>query len=599
MDKTMNKKMTTLMLGIATVLLASCSQNEDVLQTGTDGTLQAVTITATTGGSMTTRSTNAQGDNEVTRCLIQIFEKTTGAEGQELQPMEGYETPKLMTGSETGGFNTTATLNPTKEYSILFWADEGENAYTYDGTEGLQSVTVAENAAPSIAYAGSTEWSSTHGITVSVDLKHVVAKVTVQSTTAVAAGKQLSLTVPSTYTEYNVQDSQMSGTPTNKTYTYTVLAEGSVAGGDVFSCYVLAGSETQSLTLRVDGVDTEIPNVPLAPNKHTILKGDVGSIGLKVVTFICTTDAAWGSEETKHLPPYRDLSKNNIIISDAETYYITTEGVATANTINISGNATVYLEDVNISATSGPAINITGGNPTINIKGENNSVSSTDNTGIAVSGGATVTIKGNSTADVLTAKGNNGGAGIGSPLNGTVGGNISIDNVTIHATGGGGYISSFWGGAGIGSSCNGNCGDVTIMDAVIVANGGKYSPGIGMGYSGKESQPSIGTITITNSDVTAKAGDYASAIGLPYSEGIGVNPDYKAGQIIITTDNFETFLSKLTAGGTANVSLATYAQRIGVGSYTTSILPSIFNQDGTAPWEGVEINGDAYPNGVD
>ena len=109
----------------------------------------------------------------------------------------------------------------------------------------------------------------------------------------------------------------------------------------------------------------------------------------------------------------------------------------------------------------------------------------------------------------------------------------------------------------------------------------------------------IGTITITNSDVTAKAGDYASAIGLPYSEGIGVNPDYKAGQIIITTDNFETFLSKLTAGGTANVSLATYAQRIGVGSYTTSILPSIFNQDGTAPWEGVEINGDAYPNGVD
>ena len=209
-----------------------------------------------------------------------------------------------------------------------------------------------------------------------------------------------------------------------------------------------------------------------------------------------------------------------------------------------------------------------------------------------------MTIEGNSTADVLTANGGNGGAGIGSPLSGATAGNVIITNVTVNATGGG-KRQSYLGGAGIGSSSSGNCGDITITDAVINANGGAWSPGIGLGY-GNTTSPSIGKITITNSDVTAKAGDYASAIGLPYSEGMsGAEPDYKVGQIIITTDNLETFLSKLTAGGTANPWYAEYAQRIGVGSHGNTYFPSILNQDGSGPWEGVVINGTAYPNGVD
>ena len=219
------------------------------------------------------------------------------------------------------------------------------------------------------------------------------------------------------------------------------------------------------------------------------------------------------------------------------------------------------------------------------------------NTGIAVSNGAVVTITGHSTSDVLTANGSNGGAGIGSPLSGATAGNVIITNVTVNATGGG-KRQPYLGGAGIGSSSSGNCGDITITDAVIKANGGAWSPGIGLGY-GNTTSPSIGKITITNSDVTAKAGDYASAIGLPYSEGMsGAEPDYKVGQIIITTDNLETFLSKLTAGGTANSSFATYAQRIGVGSHGNTYFPTILNQDGSGPWEGVVINGTSYQNGV-
>ena len=282
-------------------------------------------------------------------------------------------------------------------------------------------------------------------------------------------------------------------------------------------------------------------------------------------------------------------------INDNGTYYVTGTGQYGIRVTN--GEPKIYLEDAQISVSSGPAINIEGGNPTIHVRGERNTVASTDNTGIAVSGGATLTIEGRSTADMLTATAGNGGAGIGSPLGGTVGGNITIGNVTIHATGGSG--NSAFGGAGIGSSGSGTCGDVTIADAVIVANGGDYSSGIGMGY-GNTSQPSIGKITITNSDVTAKAGRYASAIGFSYTESVvNPTPDYRAGQIIITTDNLETFLSKLTAGGTAHAEFAAYAQRIGVGSHAIPYPPSLLNQDGSGPWEGVVINGTVYADGYE
>ena len=290
-----------------------------------------------------------------------------------------------------------------------------------------------------------------------------------------------------------------------------------------------------------------------------------------------------------------DLSNGDYTISSDGIYYFS--GTASHAIKVTGGNPEIYLEDAQISMASGNAIDIQDGSPTIHVRGEGNTVASTDNTGIAVSGGATLTIEGRSTADMLTATAGNGGAGIGSPLGGTVGGNITIGNVTIHATGGSG--NSAFGGAGIGSSGSGNCGDVTITDAVIMANGGDYSSGIGMGY-GNTSQPSIGKITITNSDVTAKAGRYASAIGFSYTESVvNPTPDYRAGQIIITTDNLETFLSKLTAGGTAHAEFAAYAQRIGVGSHAIPYPPSLLNQDGSGPWEGVVINGTVYADGYE
>lgn len=504
----MFKKFSFLMLAAA-VLLASCSQNEDVLQTGIDGTSQTVTITANTGGSMTTRATNAQGDEQVTRCLIQIFEKT-GTEGQELQPMEGYDTPQLMEGSETGGFSATVTFNTAKKYSILFWADEGENAYTYDGTEGLQSVTVAENAAPGIAYAGSTEWSSTNGTTVGVDLKHAVAKVTLHSTTAVPDGRTVTLTGLTEYSTFNLLTKAVTA---EKTFTHEVTGTG--ADGDIMTFYALVDGETQTLTLNAGGADVEIPNVPLALNKHVILTGDVANAGLATVTFEATVVEDWGETTTITLIP-----GNAVEITAANCSNINGDGNYVVsgtfnNTITITdGSPTIYL-DADITASSGCGISITGGNPTIHVVGENNSVSSADNTGIYVAENSTVTIQGTSRSDVLTVKGAKGGSGIGGFINDEQQfqyancGSIKIQNITVYAYGN----SSNFGNVspGIGSVGGATCQSIDITNAVVHAYGGgagsQSAPSIGNGFpyvgSSASKTPSV---TINDSEVHAHRG---------------------------------------------------------------------------------------------
>lgn len=294
-------------------------------------------------------------------------------------------------------------------------------------------------------------------------------------------------------------------------------------------------------------------------------------------------------------------------ISD-DDYYLVSEARNEPVTIT-GGSPTVYLKGASIDVSDGPAISITGGTPTIHVIGEGNSVSSSNNTGIAVSNGATVTITGNSTADALTAKGGTSdgydmnvtvGAGIGSPVGGTKGGNIIIRNVTVNATGGKAIYNYVAGGAGIGSSSNGICGDITIANAVISATGGDYAAGIGMGcnYLNSESPAAgIGKISITDSDITAIGGIYAAAIGFPISQTIAGKGTYRAGQISITTGNEDVFLSKLQPGGTDGDTTITPPQRIGKGSY--NYTPTFLNTDGTDPWEGVVINGTAYPDGVE
>ena len=481
----------------------------------------------------------------------------------------GSEMIGVRLGNETATYTLNADKNlitdrqlywtSTAPTTVTAWYPTDETVNLSDQSEGLAYMLKAE--VPGATYDNK----------ITLSFKHQLAKVRV-----VLSGTQASLaqsvevygcTTCTNNEGVPVIDNAQQGWLKMQHTTYT-------DGTECWEANVVPGTITLTDFIRINGqtatVNNDFPTTLASGNMYTI-------------------DLTVGKEIT-------EITEDNCQNINGDGYYRVSGGFG--QTITVTGdNPTIYLENANIIVDNGIGINITGGSAALKVQG-NNSVSSGNNTGIAVSGGATVTIEGSSTADVLTANGSNGGAGIGSPLSGATAGNVIITNVTVNATGGG-KRQPYLGGAGIGSSSSGNCGDITITDAVIKANGGAWSPGIGLGY-GNTTSPSIGKITITNSDVTAKAGDYASAIGLPYSEGMsGAVPDYKVGQIIITTDNLETFLSKLTAGGTANSSFATYAQRIGVGSHGNTYFPSILNQDGSGPWEGVVINGTVYADGYE
>lgn len=481
----------------------------------------------------------------------------------------GSEMIGVRLGNETATYTLSADKNlitdrqlywtSTAPTTVTAWYPTDETVNLSDQSEGLAYMLKAEVP------------NATYNNEITLGFKHQLAKVRV-----VLSGTQAGLAQSVEVYGYTTCTNN-EGVPTagSKQGWLKMKHNTYIDGIECWEANVVPGNITITDFIRINGqtatVNNDFPTTLEAAKMYTI---DL-TVGEKI------TDI-----------------KDNTTISDDGYYRVS----GTFNQqINITGGSpTIYLENASINVGDGPAISITCGTPTIHVIGEGNSVSSGNNTGIAVSGEATVTIEGNSTADVLTVNGgssgsgNSGtaGAGIGSPVGGTQGGNIIIRNVTVYATGG--RESSNVSGAGIGSSTNGACGDITIEDAVIVATGGDCAAGIGMGCNYWNSTTgSIGKITITDSDVTASGGYGAAAIGFSLSEAFsGSGNTYRAGQITITTEDESGFLSKLTPG----MNYVTTPQRIGKGSYNST--PTFLNTAGTGPWEGVVINGTAYPDGV-
>lgn len=279
----MRKKISTLVLAGA-ALLASCSQ-EDMVPNGTESDLQPVTLSVSLDNGVQTRAANAQGDEQVSRCLVQILDNNG-------TPIEGYEQAQTMEGSEAGGFSKTVVLNEENTYTLLFWADRGEGSYT--ATDLTNVSKVGTDATLDIAYAAKSTWDANSGRSISATLKHVVSKLTVHTTAAVTSGT-LKIDVPKVYSGYNVQTMQP-GTETVLSYekTLTDVSENT----DVYSIYALTATEAQNLKLTYNNVEETVSNVPLAPNTHIILKGNVNEIGGNLqVTMTATIDAAWNETE--------------------------------------------------------------------------------------------------------------------------------------------------------------------------------------------------------------------------------------------------------------------------------------------------------------
>lgn len=217
------------------------------------------------------------------------------------------------------------------------------------------------------------------------------------------------------------------------------------------------------------------------------------------------------------------------VINDDETYNFFGSG---SYGIKVTaGNPNIYLENAQISVSSGHAIDIQGGNPTIHVRGKDNqvTVSKGEGAGIYVAENHTVTITGNSTEDAISVTGSEGGAGIGGQWDNTGAlrcscGNINISNVTITAKGSISGIGDC--ASGIGAAGEGTVGSISISNAIVYAEGGGTAKNgkdwdyygaaaIGGGWDGRTGNGQTEfDITISNSTIHAtKSCSYATYIG--------------------------------------------------------------------------------------
>ena len=282
-------KFRTLLVLAAAVLLASCSQDELMTDTGPDG-LVPVTLSAAVGDGVQTR---AATDGEARRCMIQILEKN-GEEWQNaITNLESNPASMNKSVSDPSQFVIDVMLNPNKEYTFLFWADEDNGSYV---VTDLQTVRLAEDKSTSIAWQGKTTWDKTKSTTITAELTHAVAKVTLNSTTAVDNERPFVLSNLTEYNGFNV----LAGTANGDIVTPGHKGTGTGASGDLLSFYALVKSENQELKLTSGegGGVVSIPNVPLAPNTHVVLKGDVQGAGWTTVNFTASVETTWGSTPT-------------------------------------------------------------------------------------------------------------------------------------------------------------------------------------------------------------------------------------------------------------------------------------------------------------
>ena len=296
----MRNRFRTLLMLAAAALLASCSQDEVMTDTGPDG-LVPVTLSAAVGDGVQTRTIDADNDEKPTRCYVQAF--TTADNGTTLTLAPGDLASPLDMGEPTaeGTFSlANVYLNPNETYVFLYWADNAEEPY--DNLTDLSNVDYNKDR---IAWAKRSEtwkYQESEPTEITAELQHVVAKVTLKTTTNVEANSKITVTVPTTYTKYNVADETViqdvinPNTPFEHTVTNAIT--GTKDGAEVFSFYALVKDETQNITLTNGTNSQQVTNVPLGPNKHTTLVGDVRNLGLTNVTFTASVQTTWGSTET-------------------------------------------------------------------------------------------------------------------------------------------------------------------------------------------------------------------------------------------------------------------------------------------------------------
>lgn len=480
------KKHIHLLATAALLALAACTQDETAIPTGeTHATLPYGEYPLQISGVTLDAESSAEpwsAEAPQTR----VTEDNTDGKSS-VWEWNGSEIIGVRLGNETATYtlNVGPSLTANKQLywtstapaTVAAWYPTNETVDLSDQSEGLAYMLKAEVQ------------DATYNNEITLGFKHQLAKVRV-----VLSGTQASL----------AQSVEVYG------YTTCTNNEGTPIAGST------QGWLKMKHTTYTDGTECWEANVvpgTITPTNFIQINGQIATINNDFPTTLAsgnmyTIDLTVGEEIT-------DINKDNTTISDNGYYRVS--GIFDQPISITGGNPTIYLENANISVSSGPAINVTSGTPTIHVTGENaietRMSSSNCSAGIYVAEGSSVTIEGSGTDDVLRVTGGTDGAAIGgySDSGDKPCGNIVIKNVTLHAYAIDNYISAY--APGIGAT-GGTCGRIEISSAIVYARSfgsDTYSaPAIG-------AYESVPEIVITGSEIHAYRGSY----GTSYADYIG------------------------------------------------------------------------------
>lgn len=486
---------------MAAALLTACTQDELAEQGNTlpDGEyplqIGSVSITAEASEEPWTRvSESTDGKSSVWETNDEFYVKFEGSDEVGI-----YK----ITDAATGAVKPVKSIywKNTQPAKIIAWyANPQPNSanwmYLNSQDNGLAYLLRAEQTA---AYGGTP---------VSLQFTHQFAKVRVVTKGTAQVRDMRIYNVPTFYT---IEEGKITGQDNIITGDIQMLRVEREGIGSCWEANVGPGAEIKYFSL--DGMNCELtsPVTTQAGALHTITI-TANNEGTQPIDLSTLTDT-------------REINDNG-------TYYVTGTGQYGIRVTN--GNPNIYLEDAQISVSSGNAIDIQGGSPTIHVRGENtietgNSLSNYA-AGIYVAQGSSVTIEGRDTDDVLRVTGGADGAAIGgySPALNSHNpcGDITINNVTLYAYASNAYLNNL--PIGIGSTGTASCGKIEITDAIVHARG--YS-------SLNESTPAIGAysgvpqIVISGSTIHAHRGSYGTTSFADYIGRGGNTIEYQGGQI--------------------------------------------------------------------
>ena len=296
------------------LLLASCGQDDMPNQENTDGALRPMTLTATLPEGMTTRTAADYDDPAAAYCYAQVLDENGNTLEGEVSQVQA------MTKGSDGSYSLTLYLVPDKKYCFLFWADNVTSTAPAD----LKAVKYTRDG-KTIAFAAKKPDVSWSQQGVSASLGHVVTRISVKTTADAAldgSSSKLTVSVPRCYTEYNVYGEAPNASAIQENFAYDAFSGTFEAGEHVGHFYVLGDGTQQNLTITYEGTagrnSTGLSNVPLLPNYHITLQGDITNVGLAEYLIEASVDSGWNTGEEVDFPGYTVDADGNYTVTTAD-----------------------------------------------------------------------------------------------------------------------------------------------------------------------------------------------------------------------------------------------------------------------------------------